>query len=367
MTYDLAELGWTPALAAAFAALGDDGLIPARVAAQHRDRLVLYTEEGETDAVPSGRLRHEAGPGGLPAVGDWVAARPSSGLPLGGLMPIEQVLPRSSAFMRTAGDPDRPGGGGGRQEVVAANADLVLIVTAAHLDLNFRRLERFVAAGWESGATPVVVLSKIDLAPDAAELLAQIAEVAPGVRAIGVDNLSGAGSGEVRALIGPGVTAAFLGSSGVGKSSLINRLLGEERQAVSGVRADGRGRHTTTGRELLLLPGGGLVLDTPGMRLISPSSDAGMDATFADIDELALQCRFTDCRHEREPGCAVAAAVQAGVLAPERLAGFHKLRRELQHFERREDPLARAEQQKKWRAIHKGAREHMRRKRGEWD
>ena len=360
MTHDLAELGWTPALAAGFAAIGDDGLIPARVAAQHRDRLVLYTEDGETDAVPSGRLRHEAGPGGLPAVGDWVAARAAPGLGL-----IEQVLPRSSAFVRTAGDPDRPGGGGGRQEVVAANADLVLIVTAAHLDLNFRRLERFVAAGWESGATPVVVLSKTDLAPDPSGLLEQIAEVAPGVTAIGVDNLSGEGSGEVRALIGPGVTAAFLGSSGVGKSSLINRLLGEERQAVSGVRSDGRGRHTTTGRELLLLPGGGLVLDTPGMRLISPSSDAGMDATFADIDALALQCRFTDCRHEREPGCAVIAAVEAGALAAERVAGFHKLRRELQHFERREDPLARAEQQKKWRAIHKGAREHMRRKRGE--
>ena len=360
MTYDLAELGWTPALAAGFAALGDGGLIPARVAAQHRDRLVLYAETGDTDAVPSGHLRHEAGPGGLPAVGDWVAARPAPGLTL-----IEQVLPRSSAFMRTAGDPDRPGGG--RQEVVAANADLVLIVTAAHLDLNFRRLERFVAAGWESGATPVVVLSKIDLAPDSKDLLEQIGQAAPGVRAIGVDNLSGEGAEAVRGLIGPGVTAAFLGSSGVGKSSLINRLLGEERQAVSGVRSDGRGRHTTTGRELLLLPGGGLVLDTPGMRLISPSSEGGMDAAFADIEELGVQCRFTNCRHEQEPGCAVAAAVEAGVLPADGLAAFHKLRRELGHFERREDPLARAEQQKKWRAIHKGAREHMRRKRGEWE
>ncbi len=361
MTYDLTGLGWTPALAAAFADLGDGGLIPARVAAQHRGRYVLYAKTGDTDAVPSGHLRHVAGPGGLPAVGDWVAARASPGVAL-----IEQVLPRASAFTRAASDPTRPGAAA-RAEVVAANADLVLIVTAAHLELNFRRLERFLAAGWESGAQPVVVLSKIDLAPDPARLLGLIGQVAPGVRALGVDNTSGEGVGELRALIGDGVTAALLGSSGVGKSSLINRLLGHERRAVFGVREDGRGRHTTTGRELILLPGGGLVLDTPGMRLISPASDAGLDAAFAEIEALAAHCRFRDCSHEREPGCAVVAAAEAGVLAAERLAGFHKLRRELQHFERREDPLALIDQRRKWRAIHKGAREHMKKKRGGWE
>jgi ribosome biogenesis GTPase len=212
-----------------------------------------------------------------------------------------------------------------------------------------------------------VELTKIDLAPDPGRLLQLIGQVAPGAGVVGVSNLTGEGVGEVRDLVGEGRTAALLGSSGVGKSSLVNRLLGEERQATLDVREDGRGRHTTTRRELILLPGGGMVLDTPGMRLLSPSSDAGLDAAFADIEALAGACRFKDCRHEREPGCAVLGAVEAGVLAPDRLAGLHKLRRELEHFERREDPLARLEQNRKWRTIQKGAREHMKRKRGGWE
>lgn len=361
MTYDLNELGWTPTLAADFAASGDEALIPARVAAQHRDRYVLYAQAGEMDAVPSGRLRHEPGPQDFPAVGDWVAARLSPGVSL-----IERVLPRRSAFSRGAADPDRPNAAA-LTEVVAANVDLVLIVTAAHQDLNFRRLERFLAAGWEGGSQPVVVLSKIDLVPDPERLIALIEQVAPGARALGVCNPTGEGVEEIRALIGPGRTAALLGTSGVGKSSLINRLVGHERQATFGVREDGRGRHTTTSRELILLPGGGLVLDTPGMRLIAPSSDAGLDAAFADIEALGQHCRFSDCRHEQEPGCAVAGAVEAGVLAQDRLAGFHKLRRELQRHERVADPLARADQKRKWRAIHKSVGEHMKRKRGGLD
>ena len=361
MTYDLNELGWTPALAAAFAALGEADLIPARVAAQHRDRYVLYVEAGETGAVPSGRLRHEEGPGGFPAVGDWVAARPSPDMAL-----IEKVLPRRGAFARSSADPNRPDAAA-RAEVVAANADLVLIVTSAHLDLNFRRLERYLAAGWESGAEPVVVLTKIDLAPDPDRLIELIVAIAPGARVVGVCNPTGEGVEKVRAMIGRGCTATLLGSSGVGKSTLVNRLLGEDRQAISDVREDGRGRHTTTRRELILLPGGGMVLDTPGMRLFTPPSDAGLDAAFADIETLAEHCRFGDCRHQDEPGCAVRAAVEAGVLAVDRLEGFHKLRRELEHHERREDPLARVEQNRKWRAIHKGARVHMKRKRGGWE
>lgn len=361
MTYDLDELGWTPALAAAFAELGETDLIPARVAAQHRDRFVLYAETGDLDAVPSGRLRHEVGPGGFPAVGDWVAARPSPGKAL-----IEKVLPRRGAFTRSDADPNRPDAVS-RTEVLAANADVVLIVTAAHLDLNFRRLERFLAAGWESDAKPVVVLTKIDLVPDPGRLIELIRQIAPGAEVVGVCNPTGEGVEAVRALIGRGRTAALLGASGVGKSTLVNRLLGEERQAVSGIRSDGRGRHTTTRRELILLPGGGMVLETPGMRLLTPASDAGLEAAFDDIETLARACRFGDCRHEAEPGCAVAAAVEAGVLAPDRLAGFHKLRRELEHHERGADPLANAELKRKWRAIHKGAREHIKRKRGGWD
>ena len=361
MSFDLSALGWTPALASHFNSLDLPGLVPARVAAQHRDRYVLYAEAGELDAAPTGHMRHETGPGGFPAVGDWVAARLSPGTSL-----IELVLPRSSAFTRAAADPDRPNAVA-RAEVVAANVDVVLIVTAAHLDLNFRRLERFLAAGWESGAQPAVVLTKIDLVPDPGRLIQLIRTIAPGAAVVGVCNPTGEGVEAVRALIGPGRTAALLGMSGVGKSTLVNGLLGEERQATLEVRDDGRGRHTTTGRELILLPGGGLVLDTPGMRLITPASDAGLDAAFADIEALAEHCRFKDCRHGQEPGCAVAAAVEAGVLASDRLAGFHKLRREVDHYERREDPLARVEQNRKWRAIHKGAREHMKRKRGGWE
>jgi ribosome biogenesis GTPase len=361
LTYDLAELGWTPALASAFAACGEADLIPARVAAQHRGRYLLYAETGELDAVPSGRLRHYSGPDGFPAVGDWVAAHPSPGKAL-----IEHVLPRRGAFTRADADPNRPDAVA-KTEVLAANADLVLIVTAAHLDLNFRRLERFLAAGWEGGAQPVVVLTKIDLVPDPDRLIALIRQVAPGAEVVGVCNPTGQGVEAVRALIEPGRTAALLGTSGVGKSTLVNGLLGEDRQAVSGVRADGRGRHTTTARELILLPGGGMVLDTPGMRLLTPASDAGLDAAFADIETLARACRFGDCKHEAEPGCAVLQAIETGVLAPDRLAAFHKLKRELGHYQRREDPLARAELQKKWRAIHKSARVHTKRKRGGWD
>ena len=242
MSFDLQELGLTPQLAAAFAAIGEADLTLARVAAQHRGRYLIYGQDGELDAVPSGRLRHHASPLGFPAVGDWVAVRVSPGTSL-----IEQVLPRSSAFTRSAADPDRPDAVA-RAEVVAANADLVLIVTAAHLDLNFRRLERFLAAGWESGAEPVVVLTKIDLAPDPGRLLSLIAQTAPGVRVIGVSNVTGEGVEEVRGLIGRGRTAGLLGSSGVGKSSLVNRLLGEARQATLEVRGDGRGRHATTRR-----------------------------------------------------------------------------------------------------------------------
>jgi ribosome biogenesis GTPase len=361
LTYELSALGWTPELEQAFADLKSPGLIPARVAAQHRGRFVLFTALGELPAEASGRLRHEAPRTQFPAAGDWVAATPS-----GEMARIEAVLPRKSLFTRQAVDLTRASAVA-ELEVVAANVDLVLILTAADRDLNPRRMERFLAAAFESGAEPVLVLTKLDLAPDRDAVLALMDVLAPGARVFGLSNLTGEGVETVRAMIGPGRTAALLGSSGVGKSSLVNRLVGQERQAVSAIGPDQRGRHTTTARELILLPGGGLVLDTPGMRLITPADQAGVEAAFADIETLARACRFRDCRHQGEPGCAVRAAVGAGVLAEDRLAGHAKLRRELEHLERKDDKRAESEQRRRWRSIHKAGRERTREKRRGWD
>jgi ribosome biogenesis GTPase len=361
LTCDLHALGWTPELAQAFADLSSPALVPARVAAQHRGRFWLFTAAGELPGEASGRLRHEAPRTEYPATGDWVAVTLS-----GEMARIDHVLPRRSAFLRSASDLTRASAVA-ELEVVAANVDLVLIVTGADRDLNPRRLERFLAAAWESGAEPVVVVTKLDLCPSPAAALALAEAFAPGARVLGLSNLTGEGVEAVRALIGPGRTAALLGSSGVGKSSLVNRLAGSERQAVSAIGEDGRGRHTTTARELLLLPGGGLVLDTPGMRLITPADEGGLDAAFSDVEVLARACRFGDCRHQEEPGCAVRAAVELGQINSDRLEGLHKLRRELAHLERKDDKRLEAEQRRRWRAVHKAGRERTREKRRGWD
>jgi ribosome biogenesis GTPase / thiamine phosphate phosphatase len=231
--------------------------------------------------------------------------------------------------------------------VVAANVDVVFLVGAFGADLNVRRLERYLAAGWESGADPVIVLNKSDLADDLAGATAEVEAIAFGVPVHAVSAADGTGlEGLARHLEG-NRTAALLGSSGVGKSSLVNRLLGSERQDVADLRADGRGRHTTTYRELIPLPGGGLLLDTPGMRELGLwDADEGIDQAFADVAALAADCRFSDCAHEGEPGCAVLAAVEGGRLPTERLESYRKLLRELQHLEVKGDPRALAEARK---------------------
>jgi ribosome biogenesis GTPase / thiamine phosphate phosphatase len=348
VSQELAALGWSPSRAEEFVPHGAAGLAPARVAAQHRGAYVVHGEAGERPAEVAGHFRHVSlGPSDLPAVGDWVAVGDA---PDADAAAIHAVLPRRTAFSRKAA-------AGAVEQVVAANVDVVFLVGAFGPDLNVRRLERYLAAGWESGADPVVVLNKSDLAEDLAGAAAEVEAIAFGVPVHVVSAADGAGLEELARYPEGGRTVALLGSSGVGKSSLVNRLLGSERQEVTGLRSDGKGRHTTTYRELIPLPGGGMVLDTPGMRELGLwAADDGVDQTFADVAELAAACRFRDCAHENEPGCAVLAAVEDGGLAAERLESYRKLLRELRHLETKGDPRARAEARKRRRRFARSLR-----------
>jgi ribosome biogenesis GTPase len=345
-TIDLASLGWTPELSDAFASLAAQGLIPGRVSARHRGHFALYTASGEIAAAPSGRLRHAAEATAFAVVGDWVAARLTGEQAL-----IEAVLPRRTAFTRAASDLTRRAATA-EPDVLAANIDLALVVSAANGEFNPRRLERYLATAWQSGAVPVVVLTKIDLAPSPRAQVALVEEAAPGITVHLVSNVTGAGVDEVGALLAPSRTAALIGPSGVGKSSLVNRLIGYDRQTIGDTDSTGRGRHTTTLGELLFVPGGGLVVDTPGLRALTPWDAAGLDAAFADVEALAGQCRFRDCRHRCEPGCAVCAAVAEGLIAADRLAGYRKLRCELARLERKDSRAA---------TVHRRRRDNVRR------
>jgi ribosome biogenesis GTPase / thiamine phosphate phosphatase len=362
----LTELGWDPAWATAFLPYDAAGLRPARVVAAHRDAWVVArpSQPDDADAIVSGRFRHEAlGPGDLPAVGDWVATtRTDPGSPL----VIQAVLPRRTTFSRSAGE-ERKAGKLVAEQVLAANVDIAFVVAGMDGDFNLRRLERYLAVAWSGGSTPVIVLNKADVAGDVDGLRVAAEAIAPGVDVRAVSALTGTGVDALRdAHLAPGRTAVVLGSSGVGKSTLVNALVGSERQRTAAVREDdSRGRHTTTHRELVRLPGGALLIDTPGIRSLGVAGlSDGLDPAFADIADLALQCRFSDCRHDGEPGCAVQAALADGTLAADRLASHRKLEREAAHVARASDPLLRAEDRRKWRAIHVSVNQHMKRKYG---
>lgn len=347
----LPSLGWNARFEESFTEHRTRGLIPARVAREDRDRYVVLDESGARPAELAGRLRHEARTrADMPAVGDWVAVRPGAASPA----IIEAVLPRTSAFVR------KDVGDAAIEQVVAANVDTVFLVSGLDLDYNPRRIERYLAAAWESGATPVVVLNKADLDPDRDARVAEVEALAPGAAVIAVSALEGDGIAALEPWLQPGRTVALLGSSGVGKSTLVNALLGEERLATGAVRAhDSRGRHTTTHRELVVLPGGALLLDTPGMRVLKLWGDEGsVDVAFPEIASLAEGCRFRDCRHESEPGCAVLAAEADGTLAADRLASWRKLQREAHWLATRVDARARAAEEAKWKAIDKSMRDH---------
>jgi ribosome biogenesis GTPase len=320
----LAELGWTEALAGHFEPFAREDLVAARVAVEHRTKYEVYSELGEADATLTGKARHDAEAHvDRPAVGDWVAM---TAPPPGGAGAIHAVLPRASAFTR------KVAGRGHGEQVVAANIDVAFLVTSLNAELSPRRLERYLTLAWKSGARPVVVLTKADLAEDPAALVREVEAVAVGVKVLLTSAKTGLGIEELRGLLADHKTGTVLGSSGVGKSTLMNALVGWERQDTGKIReADDRGRHTTSRRELVRMPGGGLLIDTPGMRELQLSEAGdGLLSAFDDIAELAKGCAFRDCVHGAEPDCAVKDAVAAGSLSAERLESFHKLVRELE-------------------------------------
>lgn len=365
-TIDLAAWGWDDHLAEAFAeavaadAPGD--ALPGRVITASAGGTTVMTAAGPWPTRLSGRLRHPSTiPTDRPSVGDWVVGPIEPPRGPDAAMTIETVLPRRSAFVRQAPQ------GGIDPQVVAANVDTVFIVQSLTRDLNMRRLERYLGAAWSSGADPVVVLSKADLWLDLSAVVERVAQVAIGVPIEVVSAINGLGRAGLEAHLRPGRTVVLLGSSGVGKSTIVNWLLGEERQLVRETRADDeRGRHTTTSRELIPLPGGALVLDTPGLRSLGVWDDAGMERTFADIEVLAASCRFNDCRHDREPGCAVRSAIDEGTLSITRLDARRKLEREIASQARRSSPAAAHAEKRRWAKLAKAGSERAAARRRGW-
>jgi ribosome biogenesis GTPase len=357
---NLHDLGWDDRWAAAFAERAPSGTVPARVSIEFNHIYKLMTQDGELHAQLSGRIRHQAaGRHELAAVGDWVAVRQIPG-ERSGL--IEALLPRRSKFSRkVAGELTQ-------EQVVAANIDTVFLVMGLDHDFNVRRLERYLLTSFESGARPVVLLSKADLAEDVAAFVAEAQAVAPGVpvhattavsRELPTGQVIAPDVAVVERYLGAGKTGALLGSSGAGKSTMINALLGTSALKTAEVRAsDSRGRHTTRHRQLLVLPGRGVLIDTPGMRELQlwDVSEAAKDS-FEDIETLAASCHFTDCRHKDEPRCAVKAAVETGELAPDRLAGYIKLQDELQALEARRDVRAQIDEKRRNRTMHKAQKQ----------
>ena len=345
---ELEELGWSERFAAAFDNLEEKDLRPGRLAADYGTKFLVQLARSAPLATLGSALREAR----LVTVGDWVAVRNTPDA-----AEIRAVLPRQSAITREA-----PGSETAAQ-VIAANVDLVFIAISADTDFNLRRIERLLTVAYQSGAAPVIVLTKVDLNnPDPFEV--ELETIAAGVPVVAVSGLTGAGIEAVRLYLSRGKTAVLLGSSGVGKSTLINRLLGEEVLRTGDVHKSGQGRHTTSHRQLLKVPRGGLVIDTPGLREIQLWAGAeALTEVFLDIEQLALGCRFTDCRHETEPDCAVVAALEDGTLDASRFTSYRKLQRELRAIEVKADVRLQIEERRKWKLIHKSAKQHIQVKR----
>lgn len=341
--YDLFDLGWDDSRI--FEYRFDETTVPARVTRVDRGACDTLGADGPLRATFSGALLAATAedPVSHPCVGDWVAVRrwPHD------RVSVEAVLPRRTAFVRATVTP-----GASHGQVMAANIDRAVVVEGLHPEPDLGRVERFLALAWESGATPLLVLTKADLVTDAADQCADVAAAAPGVEVLAVSAATGEGVDAVRSFVEPGRTLVFLGPSGAGKSTLTNALAGADVMATRALRGDGKGRHTTVHRELVMLPGGGLVVDTPGLRSVGLTAvDESLDRVFSEIEQLAQECRFTDCRHDSEPGCAVLMALASGELPARRWESYLKLQKEARWMAMRHDDRLRAEERAKWKRL----------------
>ncbi len=342
----LETYGWNETYQKCLQDFEGKGFIPARVLVEHRGHFSLITQEGEITGIIAGKLYYEMSKEALPAVGDWVLISPIKGEKKG---VIHHILPRKSQFVRKMAGATIEG------QVVAANFDYVFIVTALNNNFNVKRLERYLTVAWDSGAEPIIVLSKADLCQDIEDKVAEVEAVALGVNVYAISSLEGIGVADIEQYCMDGKTAVVLGSSGVGKSTLINTLCREEILKVNAAREDDdRGRHTTTHRQLVFIQNGGMVIDTPGMRelgLWHDNDEHGVQDVFSEIEALATQCRFGNCTHSGEPGCAVLRAIENGELSSERLDSLQKLEKELAYIERKKNDRLRLEEKRKMKSL----------------
>ncbi|MCL1468990.1 ribosome small subunit-dependent GTPase A [Argonema galeatum] len=352
---NLELLGWNSFFAKNFDSYSRQGYTVGRVVQEQKNTYILYTEFGEISAEVTGKMRHRAGGRtDFPAVGDWVVISIINDEERAA---IHEILPRKSKFSR------KIAGAKTDEQIIATNIDRVFLVSGLDGDFNIRRIERYLILVWESGANPVIILNKADLCDNVEEIGLEVEAIACGVPIIVLSAIANQGIEALIPYLGIGQTVALVGSSGVGKSTIVNQLAEENIQAVQSVRqTDSRGRHTTTHRELIILPSGGLLIDTPGMREIQIwNGNDGFQETFTDINTLANQCCFRNCQHEKEPGCAVQKALLDGTLDERRFQNYQKLQNELKYMARKQDQKAYLSEKEKWKKIHKAMRNNPKR------